>query len=69
MYYFLPISIIYLFTNFFFNLILFQSQGTMVLMMGTKEEDVVKEPEIKPVFVEDMNETELASSVSNLIIH
>ncbi|XKL66328.1 hypothetical protein PGB90_009748 [Kerria lacca] len=39
------------------------SDGTMVLMMGTKEEDVVKEPEIKPVFVEDMNETELASSL------
>lgn len=33
-------------------------------MMGTKEEDVVKEPTVKPVFVEDMNETELASSVS-----
>lgn len=33
-------------------------------MMGTKEEDVIKEPEIKPVFVEDMNEAELATSVS-----
>ena len=39
-------------------------QGATVLMMGTKEEDVVKETEVKPVFVEDMNETELATSVS-----
>ena len=35
----------------------------MILMMGSKEEDVAKEPEVKPVFVEDMNEAELASSV------
>lgn len=35
----------------------------MVLMMGTKEEEIAKEPEIKPVFLEDMNEAELASSV------
>lgn len=36
----------------------------MVMMMGTKEEDVVKEPQVKPVFVEDMNDAELALSVS-----
>lgn len=35
----------------------------MVLMMGTKEEEIAKEPEVKPVFLEDMNEAELASSV------
>ncbi len=39
-------------------------QGAMVLMMGTKAEDVIKEPTVKPVFVEDMNEAELAMSVS-----
>lgn len=39
------------------------SDGTTVLMMGTKEEDVIKEPTVKPVFVEDMNESELASSL------
>lgn len=38
-------------------------QGAMVLMMGTKEEEIAKEPETKTVFVEDMNESELASSV------
>lgn len=32
-------------------------------MMGSKDE-VPCEPVIKPVFLEDMNETELASSVS-----
>ncbi|KAK7582471.1 hypothetical protein V9T40_013916 [Parthenolecanium corni] len=39
------------------------TDGTMILMMGSKEEDVAKEPEVKPVFVEDMNEAELASSL------
>lgn len=33
-------------------------------MMGSKEEDVPTEPLEKPVFVEDMNESELASAVS-----
>lgn len=37
----------------------------MVLMMGTREEDVPSEPTVKPVFVEDMNMAELASAVSN----
>lgn len=32
--------------------------------MGSKEEDVPKEPIEKPVFVEDMNDSELASAVS-----
>ncbi len=32
--------------------------------MGSKEEDVPSEPAQKPVFVEDMNEDELASAVS-----
>lgn len=39
------------------------TDGAMVLMMGTKEEEIAKEPEIKPVFLEDMNEAELASSL------
>lgn len=33
-------------------------------MMGSKEEDVPVEPSEKPLFVEDMNESELASAVS-----
>lgn len=33
-------------------------------MMGSKEEDVPNEPKQKPIFVEDMNEDELASAVS-----
>jgi ubiquitin carboxyl-terminal hydrolase 14 len=33
-------------------------------MMGSKEEDVPTEPLEKPLFVEDMNEGELASAVS-----
>lgn len=36
----------------------------MVLVMGSKEEDVPVEPLEKPKFVEDMNEAELASAVS-----
>lgn len=32
--------------------------------MGSKEEDVPKEPTEKPVFVEDMNESELATAVN-----
>jgi hypothetical protein len=34
--------------------------------MGSKEEDVPREPTDKPLFVEDMNEGELASAVSKL---
>lgn len=33
--------------------------------MGSKEEDVPKEPVEKVTFMEDMNESELASAVSN----
>lgn len=36
----------------------------MVLLMGSKEEDVPAEPAVKPVFMEDMNESELASAVN-----
>lgn len=39
----------------------------MVLLMGSKEEDVPSEPAAKPVFMEDMNESELASAVSTFI--
>lgn len=42
-------------------------QGTMVLMMGSKEEDVPVEPAVKPIFVEDMNEAELATAVCFLL--
>lgn len=41
----------------------------MILVMGSKEEDVPVEPVEKPVFVEDMTETELASAVYIYIHH
>ncbi|EZA52154.1 Ubiquitin carboxyl-terminal hydrolase [Ooceraea biroi] len=37
--------------------------GVTVLMMGSKEEDVPTEPTEKPVFLEDMNEAELATAL------
>lgn len=37
--------------------------GVTILMMGSKEEDVPSEPIEKPVFVEDMNESELATAL------
>ncbi|CAH0550579.1 unnamed protein product [Brassicogethes aeneus] len=37
--------------------------GIMILLMGSKEEDVPKEPVEKTVFVEDMNESELATAL------
>ncbi|XP_074036611.1 ubiquitin specific protease 14 [Leptinotarsa decemlineata] len=37
--------------------------GVTVLLMGSKEEDVPKEPVEKTVFVEDMNESELATAL------
>jgi len=41
------------------------TNDAMVLLMGSKEEDVPTEPVVKPKFVEDMNESELATA-SNL---
>ena len=37
----------------------------MVLMMGSKEEDVPVEPTEKPNFIEDMTEAERNSAVSS----
>ncbi|XP_033224103.1 ubiquitin carboxyl-terminal hydrolase 14 [Belonocnema kinseyi] len=37
--------------------------GVTVLMMGSKEEDVPTEPAEKPLFIEDMNESELATAL------
>jgi ubiquitin carboxyl-terminal hydrolase 14 len=37
--------------------------GAMVLLMGSKEEDVPTEPAHKPMFVEDMTDTELAQAM------
>ncbi|KAJ8879822.1 hypothetical protein PR048_020430 [Dryococelus australis] len=37
--------------------------GVTVLLMGSKEEDVPTEPAEKPVFMEDMNESELATAL------
>lgn len=39
-------------------------EGQNILMMGSKDEDVPVEPTVKPMFVEDMTETELATVVS-----
>ncbi|XP_050541803.1 ubiquitin carboxyl-terminal hydrolase 14 [Daktulosphaira vitifoliae] len=41
------------------------TDGQTILMMGSKDEDVPIEPTVKPMFVEDMTETQLAS-VSNM---
>nr|QBH73739.1 hypothetical protein [Eurycantha calcarata] len=37
--------------------------GVTVLLMGSKEEDVPTEPAVKPIFMEDMNESELATAL------
>jgi hypothetical protein len=44
-------------------------KGVTILLMGSKEEDVPKEPVEKTVFVEDMNESELATAVCNSILN
>lgn len=41
------------------------TEGQNILMMGSKDEDVPIEPTVKPVFVEDMTETQLATVVSH----
>jgi len=41
------------------------TEGQNILMMGSKDEDVPVEPTVKPVFVEDMTETQLATVVSH----
>lgn len=38
--------------------------GFKIMMMGTKEEDIVAAPTEPVKFVEDMNETEIATAVS-----
>lgn len=42
--------------------------GMPVLLMGSKEEEIPKEPVEKTVFVEDMNDSELATAVSLKIL-
>lgn len=39
------------------------SNGSLILLMGSKEEDSMKEPSVKVKFVEDMNESEKAVSL------
>lgn len=39
-------------------------QNLTILLMGCKEEDLPREPSVKPLFLEDMNVAEIAS-VSN----
>lgn len=39
-------------------------EGQTILMMGSKDEDVPQEPTIRPMFVEDMTDSQLASVVS-----
>lgn len=41
----------------------------MILLLGTKEDIVENEPIEHPKFIEDMNESELASAVSIQIFH
>lgn len=43
-------------------------QGVMVLMMGSKEEDVPVEPTEKPSFIEDMTEAERNTAVSTVCV-
>lgn len=43
-------------------------EGQVIMMMGSKDEDVPKEPTVKPMFVEDMTETQLATVVSFYLI-
>lgn len=43
-------------------------QNALVLVMGSKEEDVPTAPVEQTRFVEDMNESELATAVSLLSI-
>ncbi|XP_012284203.1 ubiquitin carboxyl-terminal hydrolase 14 [Orussus abietinus] len=38
--------------------------GVTILLMGSKEEDVPTEPAEKPLFLEDMNESELATALN-----
>jgi ubiquitin carboxyl-terminal hydrolase 14 len=49
-------------------MLFFHIQGVTILMMGSKEEDVPIEPKEKQLFVEDMNESELATAVSYSLI-
>lgn len=39
-------------------------EGQNILLMGSKDEDVPVEPAVKPMFVEDMTESQLATVVS-----
>ncbi|XP_065562553.1 ubiquitin carboxyl-terminal hydrolase 14-like [Artemia franciscana] len=39
------------------------NDGIMVMLIGTKEEDIATEPAQKPLFMEDMSEAELASAM------
>ena len=55
-----------LFVYSFYTLDRTLKQGAVVLLMGSKEEDVPNEPQQKQVFVEDMNDDELASAVSGV---
>ena len=42
------------------------NNGIMVMLIGTKEEDIATEPAQKPLFMEDMSEAELASAMDML---
>ena len=39
------------------------ADGTLILLMGSKEEDIATPPAQKIKFVEDMNESEIATAV------
>ena len=61
------VSILFILSSGFINYKCYRCfcflKGAVFLLMGSKEEDVPNEPKQKPVFVEDMNEDELASAV------
>lgn len=48
--------------KFFFSLFLIL-QGAVILLLGTKDDLIESEPIERPKFIEDMNESELASAV------
>lgn len=41
-------------------------QGSLILLLGTRDENIESEPTERPKFIEDMNEAELASAVRTL---
>lgn len=47
------------------SILLLFIQGAVILLLGTKDDLIESEPIERPKFIEDMNESELASAVCN----